>query len=259
MLNKIIEQKKLEVASLKMPSTYQNVKKKSLYDALLHSSRKPALIAEIKKASPSKGIIREEFIPLEIAREYKQAGVDAISVLTDEKFFQGAIDYLMTVKANVDVPVLRKDFIIDSIQIEQSARIGADAILLIGEVLESNQLHEFYLEAMEKGLECLVEVHSYETLESILKVFSPKILGVNNRNLKTFETNIIQTKELSTYIPEHSLLVSESGIHTPDDLNNVRDYGANAVLVGEAFMKLTRPSEGIAAIYGEIKNESITN
>ena len=259
MLNKIVEQKKREVASLKMPSTYNSVTKKSLYDALVNSSRKPALIAEIKKASPSKGVIREEFNPLEIAREYQAAKVDAISVLTDEVFFQGAIEYLMTVKAHVNVPVLRKDFIIDSSQIEQSARIGADAILLIGEVLEATQLHEFYLEATEKGLECLVEVHSYETLESILNIFSPKIIGVNNRNLKKFETNIIQTKELAPYIPENSLLVSESGILTGDDLLQVRDYGANAVLIGEAFMKLAKPSEGIAAMYGEVTNESITN
>lgn len=254
MLTKIIEQKKLEVESLKLPSSSNiDVTRKSLYEALSNSNREPALIAEIKKASPSKGIIREHFDPLAIAADYNSAGVDAISVLTDEMFFQGAIDYLVQVKNSVNVPVLRKDFIIDSKQIEQSTNIGADAILLIGEVLESNQLHEFYLEAYEKGLECLVEVHSLQTLERILAVFSPKILGVNNRNLKTFETTIIQTKEIASHIPKESLLVSESGIHSSEDLLMVKEYGAKAVLVGEAFMRLARPSEGIAAIYGENK------
>jgi indole-3-glycerol phosphate synthase len=250
MLTKIINQKKLEVERLIMPEE-RIVDRKSLYQALYHSNRKPALIAEIKKASPSKGIIREQFDHLEIAEEYKMAKVDAMSVLTDEEFFKGAVEYLVEVKQNVNVPVLRKDFIIDSSQIEQSVRMGADAILLIGEVLESSQLYEFYQEAYEKGLECLVEVHSRETLESILTRFSPKILGVNNRNLKTFETSLLQTKELAEYIPKESILVSESGIHTTEDLKRVKEYGANAVLIGEAFMRLQKPSKGIATLYGE--------
>ncbi len=258
MLSKIINQKKLEVEQLIMPAAVE-VDRKSLYQALKNSNRQPALIAEIKKASPSKGIIREQFHHLEIAEDYKKANVDAISVLTDEVFFQGAIQYLIDVKAAVNVPVLRKDFIIDSKQIEQSFRIGADAILLIGEVLEAKQLHEFYLEAYEKGLECLVEVHSYETLDKILSVFSPQILGVNNRNLKTFETSLSQTKELSTYIPKESLLVSESGIHHDNDIEKVKKYGANAVLIGEAFMRAENPRDGIAAIYGEVKNETLSN
>ncbi|MFC4324179.1 indole-3-glycerol phosphate synthase TrpC [Litchfieldia salsa] len=250
MLNKIIEQKKIELERLYMPEN-KMIERKSLYQALTHSDRKPALIAEIKKASPSKGIIRENFNHLEIAKDYKFAKVDAMSVLTDEKFFKGAIQYLIEVKEIVDVPVLRKDFIIDSRQIEQSVQIGADAILLIGEVLEPSQLYEFYQEAYEKGLECLVEVHSIDTLERILKQFSPKILGVNNRNLKTFETSLNQTQELAEYIPKDSILVSESGIHTPNDLNRVREYGAKAVLIGEAFMRLEKPSMGIRALYGE--------
>ncbi|MBD8070246.1 indole-3-glycerol phosphate synthase TrpC [Bacillus sp. PS06] len=250
MLTKIIEQKKHEIQKLTMPE-FKDVQRRSLYKALYLSNRKPALIAEIKKASPSKGLIREKFNHLEIACSYQKAKVDAMSVLTDEVFFQGSIQYLAEVKDHVDVPILRKDFIIDSKQIEQSVRIGADAILLIGEVLDPSELHEFYLEAYEKGVECLVEVHSRETLERILAIFSPKILGVNNRNLKTFETNLIQTKELVEYIPKESLLVSESGIHTSEDLKRVAQYGANAVLIGEAFMRCEIPGKGIAQIYEE--------
>jgi len=250
MLTKIIDQKKIEVETLLLPEI-DEVNRKSLFQALYSSKRKPALIAEIKKASPSKGVIREEFQVGEIAFDYQQVGVDAISVLTDEQFFQGSIQYLRQVKSLVDVPVLRKDFIIDSKQIEQSVRIGADAILLIGEVLEANQLVEFYHEAYEKGLECLVEVHSLETLENVLKKLEPKILGVNNRDLNTFITDIGQTKNLANYIPKNSLLVSESGIHTTDDLRAVESFGANAVLIGEAFMKLSSPGFGIKALYGE--------
>jgi indole-3-glycerol phosphate synthase len=256
MLKKIVEQKQREVKELVLPEALENANHKSLYDALSKSNRNPALIAEIKKASPSKGVIRDTFDHLAIAQEYKATKVDAISVLTDEHFFQGSIQYLMDVKAYVNVPVLRKDFIINPLQIEQSVRIGADAILLIGEVLESNQLHEFYQEAYEKGLECLVEVHSYETLEKILSKFSPKIVGVNNRNLNTFETNIIQTKQLAEYIPSGSLLVSESGIHTAKDLSAVKDFGANAVLIGEAFMRMSNPSDGIRNLYEEVANET---
>ncbi|WP_078546087.1 indole-3-glycerol phosphate synthase TrpC [Litchfieldia alkalitelluris] len=250
MLTKIIEQKRYEVESLILPEVNM-VTRRSLYQALTDSNRRPALIAEIKKASPSKGLIRKEFDPIEIALEYKKARVDAISVLTDEEFFKGAIQYLIDVKDQVEVPILRKDFIIDAKQIEQSYRIGADAILLIGEVLEPIQLHEYYQEAYEKGLECLVEVHSLETLEGILGIFTPKILGVNNRNLKTFETSLSQTEELVRLIPKESLLVSESGIHSPEDINLVREYGADAVLIGEAFMRFQYPSEGISKLYGE--------
>lgn len=256
MLTKIIETKFEEVKKLTLPE-FENFNRKSLSKALLSPNREIGLIAEVKKASPSKGIIRQDFAPAKIALDYMNVHVDALSVLTDEIFFQGSTQYLRHIKDLVDVPVLRKDFIVDSIQIEQSLRIGADAILLIGEVLEPDQLHEFYLEAYEKGLECLVEVHSYETLESILRLFEPKILGVNNRNLKTFSTSILQTKELSSYIPSGSLLVSESGIHSSQDLLDVKEYGAKAVLVGEAFMKAEKPGDGVRELFGEINNDEI--
>jgi indole-3-glycerol phosphate synthase len=241
MLSKIIETKKQELNSLVMPEIQAAFSRKSLYQAIIQAKRRIGLIAEVKKASPSKGILREDFHPLEIAAEYEKAGADAVSVLTDQTFFHGSKDYLTEIKRNINIPVLRKDFIIDRKQIEESERIGADAILLIGEVLSPNQLHEFYVEAYERGLECLVEVHSVNTLEKILKIFTPKIIGVNNRNLHTFHTSVEQTVQLASLIPEESIFVSESGIHTASDIEIVKKAGADAVLVGEALMKSQDP------------------
>jgi indole-3-glycerol phosphate synthase len=241
MLSKIIETKKQELNSLVMPEIQAAFSRKSLYQAIIQANRRIGLIAEVKKASPSKGILREDFHPLEIAAEYEKAGADAVSVLTDQTFFHGSKDYLTEIKRNINIPVLRKDFIIDRKQIEESERIGADAILLIGEVLSPNQLHEFYVEAYERGLECLVEVHSVNTLEKILKIFTPKIIGVNNRNLHTFHTSVEQTVQLASLIPEESIFVSESGIHTASDIEIVKKAGADAVLVGEALMKSQDP------------------
>jgi indole-3-glycerol phosphate synthase len=241
MLSKIIETKKQELNSLVMPEIQAAFSRKSLYQAIIQAKRRIGLIAEVKKASPSKGILREDFHPLEIAAEYEKAGADAVSVLTDQTFFHGSKDYLTEIKRNINIPVLRKDFIIDRKQIEESERIGADAILLIGEVLSPNQLHEFYIEAYERGIECLVEVHSVNTLEKILKIFTPKIIGVNNRNLHTFHTSVEQTVQLASLIPEESIFVSESGIHTASDIEIVKKAGADAVLVGEALMKSQDP------------------
>jgi indole-3-glycerol phosphate synthase len=241
MLSNIIETKKQELNSLVMPEIQAAFSRKSLYQAIIQAKRRIGLIAEVKKASPSKGILREDFHPLEIAAEYEKAGADAVSVLTDQTFFHGSKDYLTEIKRNINIPVLRKDFIIDRKQIEESVRIGADAILLIGEVLSPNQLHEFYVEAYERGLECLVEVHSVNTLEKILKIFTPKIIGVNNRNLHTFHTSVEQTVQLASLIPEESIFVSESGIHTASDIEIVKKAGADAVLVGEALMKSQDP------------------
>lgn len=251
MLDKIISTKKSEVEKLVLPPT-QDVSRKSLFQALFNCNREIGLIAEVKKASPSKGIIRDNFHPVEIALAYENAGADAISVLTDEHFFQGHSDYLTAVKKNVNIPVLRKDFIINKKQIEESVRIGADAILLIGEALEPTELYEFYNHAYAQGLECLVEVHSYETLVKVLNVFTPQILGINNRNLLTFETAITNTRDLASYVPSGCLLISESGIHTNKDINEVRNFGASGVLVGEAFMRANEPGEGIRRLFGEV-------
>lgn len=250
MLNQIIETKREEVKHLVLPDV-QDVPKQSFYEALAAPVRDVALIAEVKKASPSKGIIQPNFDPLQIALQYDQAGADAISVLTDQQYFQGNSDYLTLIKRNIMRPVLRKDFIIDSLQIEESARIGADAILLIGEVLEPAQLQEFYEEAQEKGMDCLVEIHSAETLEGILHLFQPNIIGVNNRDLRTFHTTIQQTIDISSLVPKGSLLVSESGINHHRDIVRVKEAGAGAILVGESLMRKESQTEAVIELFGE--------
>ncbi|WP_247747196.1 indole-3-glycerol phosphate synthase TrpC [Alkalihalobacillus sp. BA299] len=255
MLKKIIETKVEELDRLILPSEI-SVERKSLYKHLSQPNRKIGLIAEAKKASPSKGVIKENFNPVEIGKAYEVAGADAISVLTDETYFQGHRSYLTAIKEEVDIPILRKDFIISPLQIEESVRIGADAILLIAGIFETVKLQELYTIAYEKGLECLVEVHSKEELEEVLSVFTPKLLGVNNRNLKTFETSLEQTESLSSLIPNESLFISESGIHSPNDVDRVWKAGANGILVGESLMRATTPQDGINALFG---GEAVAN
>ncbi|WP_246942184.1 indole-3-glycerol phosphate synthase TrpC [Bacillus pinisoli] len=250
MLNKIIEVKHEEMLQFSLPVQLE-VPHFSLYEALRKPNRGLGLIAEVKKASPSKGVIREDFHPVKIAEQYVSAKADALSVLTDEQFFHGSKQYLSNIKQVVNVPILRKDFIVDRRQLLESKYIGADAVLLIGEVLEPLKLKEFYLEATEIGLECLVEVHSIETVEALLKEITPTILGINNRDLSTFKTSVEHTKEIITYLPKSSLVVSESGIHSYEDLSYVKDVGAHAVLIGEAFMREDDPGKGIERIFGE--------
>lgn len=252
MLEKIIKQKKEEVKTLVLP-VEQPFEKRSFKEALASPNRFIGLIAEVKKASPSKGLIKEDFVPVQIAKDYEAAKADAISVLTDTPFFQGENSYLSDVKRAVSIPVLRKDFI-DSLQVEESRRIGADAILLIGEVLDPLHLHELYLEAGEKGMDVLVEVHDASTLEQILKVFTPDILGVNNRNLKTFETSVKQTEQIASLVPKESLLVSESGIGSLEHLTFVNEHGARAVLIGESLMRQTSQRKAIHALFRDRKS-----
>lgn len=253
MLEQIIVTKRNEVRTLTLPPMC-DVPRVSLAKALTNRRRAIGLIAEVKKASPSKGVIRADFQPIAHANAYEQAGADAISVLTDETYFQGHRQYLTEIKQAVGVPVLRKDFIIDRVQIEESVRIGADAILLIGEALSPNALYELYEEAYEKGLECLVEVHRRETLENILALFTPAIIGINNRNLRTFTTSLDTTKEVAPLVPTTSILVSESGIHTYQDMQTVHAYGAQAVLVGESLMRQHDVAQAVRALYGEVES-----
>ncbi|WP_214481944.1 indole-3-glycerol phosphate synthase TrpC [Bacillus sp. SM2101] len=255
MLEKILEVKREEINKLELRDEVQ-VEKFSFYEALKNTTLPLGLIAEVKKASPSKGIIRGDFHPTTIAKAYEQAGASAISVLTDEPFFQGHHSYLSEIKKIVNIPALRKDFIIDSIQVEESRRLGADAILLIGEALSPVHLHELYVQAQEADLDVLVEVHSKETLDNILSVFTPKIIGINNRNLKTFETSLHQTIDLVRDVPKDSLLVSESGIFTNEDIKMLKHCGANAVLVGEALM---RQDDLVHAIHQLMGSEYVEN
>ncbi|MEN3370326.1 MAG: indole-3-glycerol phosphate synthase [Verrucomicrobiota bacterium] len=204
--------------------------------ALQRGPGQVALIAEIKKASPSAGVIVEAFDPLEIAKNYSRAGVDAISVLTDEQFFQGRLGYLDLIRPAVPQPLLRKDFILDEIQIAESAASGADAILLIVAALDQPQLVALLEIAETYQLDALVEVHALEELDRALET-SARIIGINNRNLATFEVDLGVTERLSEEVPDGIVLISESGIRTAEDLARIKACGVDAVLIGEALMR----------------------
>jgi len=250
MLEQILETKKEEVKTLIIPKN-EGLPSRSFLEALKNPNRRLALIAEVKKASPSKGLIKADFHPVSIAKAYEQGGADCLSVLTDSPYFQGKKEYLTEVKKAVNLPIIRKDFIIDSKQIIEAKHIGADAVLLIGEALEPSLLKELYIQAEELELDVLVEVHDQYHLEQVLNVITPKILGVNNRNLKTFETNIKQLSGMVSSIPKETLLVSESGIYTNDDLELVQQFGAKAVLVGESLMRKDNQTNAIKELFGE--------
>lgn len=210
---------------------------------------KPAVIAEVKKASPSKGVIRADFIPADIAQSYAEHGAACLSVLTDVQFFQGEVDYLKQARASCQLPVLRKDFMVDPYQIYESRSMGADAILLIAACLDDAQMKD--LEAIAFGLDMavLVEVHDQAELERALKLKTP-LLGINNRNLKTFDVTLDTTLTLRSMVPADKLLVTESGIHTREDVLRMGAAGVNAFLVGEAFMRAPEPGEALAALFG---------
>ncbi len=256
-LDEIVEQKKREVAQL--PARL--IAAGDLHDAMLergerrdflaalrnpsrisHHASRMALIAEVKKASPSAGVICPDFDPVRIAKEYEAAGASCLSVLTDEKYFQGSLDYLRQIRAAVKLPLLRKDFIIDERQILEAIEWGADAILLIVAILTDEQLTKFHSLATEAGLAVLVEVHDEEELERALKI-SPALVGVNNRNLKTFKVDLATTERLAAKLfsspatRHSSLLVAESGIHTRADVERLQKCGAGAILVGESLVK----------------------
>lgn len=198
------------------------------------------IIAEVKKASPSKGIIRADFDPVGIARCYEENGAGAVSVLTEEHFFQGNLDYLKQIRSSIALPVLRKDFIIDTYQVYEARAAGADALLLIAAVLETRALSSLMRITQELGMHALVEVHNEKELTSALKV-KPSIIGINNRNLNTFVTDIGTTVQLRSLIPEGTIIVSESGINTPSDIKHLRSCGIDAFLIGESLMREPEP------------------
>jgi indole-3-glycerol phosphate synthase len=204
--------------------------------ALTRSDGKLAVIAEIKKASPSAGMIAKSFDPVRIAKDYERSGADAISVLTDEKFFQGRLSHLVDTRGAVSVPVLRKDFVIDEIQIAEAAAAGADAILLIAAALEQKQLVDLLSAGAKYQLDALVEVHTLAELNRALDA-GAEIIGINNRDLATFEVDLSVTEKLSEKVPNEIVLVSESGIKTPDDVARAKLCGVDAVLIGEALMR----------------------
>lgn len=212
------------------------------------------LIAEVKKASPSAGIIRADFDPVAIATIYEQHGAACLSVLTDEHFFQGHLDYLMHVRQAVAIPVLRKDFILDRYQVLEARSAGADCVLLIAECLEEEQLGDLYHYAAELGMESLIEIYEPANLERVLKL-NPKLLGINNRNLKTFVTDLDHSISLMEQIPQETLLVSESGIRTRNDVVRLQDAGVGGILVGETLMRAENIGEKVDELLGKIIDE----
>ncbi|GMQ89256.1 MAG: indole-3-glycerol phosphate synthase TrpC [Gammaproteobacteria bacterium] len=207
-----------------------------------------AVIAEIKKASPSRGVLREQFEPAAIAAGYEQGGAASLSVLTDVDYFQGADEYLQQARAACSLPVLRKDFVIDPYQVYEARVLGADCILLIVAALDDTMLSELLQLAGHLQMDALVEVHDAQEMERALSI-PAALIGVNNRNLRTFETSLETTFELMKDFPEDRLLVTESGIHTRDDVEMMRRNGVHAFLVGEAFMKADEPGEKLAELF----------
>lgn len=206
------------------------------------------VIAEVKKASPSQGVIRTDFRPADIARSYAADGAACLSVLTDVDFFKGADDYLVVARASCALPVLRKDFVIDDYQVYEARALGADCILLIAAALDDAQLADFSTLAHELGMDVLAEAHDATELERALKT-SAALIGINNRDLRTFKTSLDTTLNLRSRVPADRLLVTESGIHTRVDVVRMRDAGVNAFLVGEAFMRADDPGAELARLF----------
>ncbi len=242
-LNQIIEHKHKEIETRKISFPQEKILNelpkisppRSFKNAISRPDR-ISLIAELKRSSPSKGILRSNFEPLEIARICEFSGANALSVLTEDEFFGGSIDYVKKIKEVTALPLLRKDFIIDAYQIYESRYYGADALLLIVNLLSQEELNDFVKIAEELNLEPMAEVHSQEDLEKVLRVSSIDVVGINNRNLHTFEVDLETTARLKHLIPEDKIVVSESGINSYEDVMYLRSLGVNAVLIGEAFM-----------------------
>lgn len=256
-LNEIVAKKKKQIEEEKKGISVEGFKQKMIrsgvksslnfFDAI-KKAEGISLIAEVKKASPSKGVIREDFNPLEIAQGYHSAGADAISVLTERDYFMGDEKYLVDIRQYVPLPILRKDFIIDLWQVYQSKYLGADAILLITSILSDKELKKFRVVAEILGMHCIVEVHdeneTFRALES-----GAKIVGINNRDLKTFDVDLRTTGKLMNLIPQDRAVVSESGIKTAEDIVRLRGCGADAVLIGETFMRSSSPSDKIKELF----------
>lgn len=261
-LEKILAVKREEIAKAKAGRSLQALRDQVENDAGLRQNRRDfekalrekiaagsaAVIAEVKKASPSKGIIRERFYPAEIARSYEKHGAACLSVLTDREFFKGDPAYLVQARAACSLPVLRKDFIIDPYQVYEAAAWGADCILLIVAALEDSRMAELEACASGLGLDVLIEIHNAEELERALSLETP-LLGINNRDLKTFRTSIDNTIRLLPGLPQGKLVVTESGILGRDDVLKMRAAGVNAFLVGEAFMRAEEPGEELAKLF----------
>ena len=246
-LERIVAAKRAEIAAAKRPIDVTSAPPLRDFIGALRAKR-PAVIAEIKRASPSKGVLREDFDPASIARSYEKAGAACMSVLTDREFFQGAPEHLAAARAACNLPALRKDFIIDPFQVHEARALGADCILLIVACLEDAELAELEALAHRLGMAVLVEVHDADELERALKLNTP-LLGINNRNLRTFETRLETTLALLPRIPQGRIVVTESGILAPADVARMRAGGVHTFLVGEAFMRARDPGAALKALF----------
>lgn len=257
-LNKILAVKREEVAAASAARSLAEVKAAALaqpaardFVGAMHgkiAAGQAAVIAEVKKASPSKGVLRADFRPAEIAADYAAHGAACLSVLTDRQFFQGAPEFLQEARAACALPVLRKDFLVDVYQIYEARAMGADAILLIAAALDLPTMHEFEAIAGSLGLGVLVEVHNGDELESALQLATP-LIGINNRNLRTFEVSLQTTLDLLPRIPARRIVVTESGILTAADVGLMRRNNVHAFLVGEAFMRATSPGAALSGLF----------
>ena len=235
------------IASLE--EDFEKYNKRGFEDAIMSrvSEKETAIIAEIKKASPSKGLIREDFEPKKIAKEYEEGGATCLSVLTDEPFFQGKLEYLDSVRSSCELPILRKDFMIDLYQIYETKAYGGDCILLIVAALDIVQLKDFSQLARELNLDILIEVHSEEELNEALSINS-KLIGINNRDLTTFEVDKNLAIKLARQIPKDVIVVSESGISSREDILSSKEQGIHSFLIGESFMRKPNPGKALKDI-----------
>jgi indole-3-glycerol phosphate synthase len=246
-LERIVAAKRAEISAAKRPVDVKSAPPVRDFIAALRAKR-PAVIAEIKRASPSKGVLRQDFDPAAIAKSYEEAGAACMSVLTDREFFQGAPEHLSAARAACKLPALRKDFIIDPYQVYEARALGADCILLIVACLDDAHLGELEALAHRLGMAVLVEVHDAEELERGLKLKTP-LLGINNRNLRTFETRLETTLALLPRVPPERIVVTESGILAPADIARMRASGVHTFLVGEAFMRAPDPGAALQTLF----------
>ena len=245
-LSKIAAHKQNEVKQLRIQKPLSELKRFDIIKSrdfikAIHE-KKPAVIAEIKKASPSKGILRRNFNVAEIANSYERHGACCLSVLTDVHFFKGHPTYIANAKAHCNLPILRKDFIIDEYQVYESKALGADCILLIVAILDDAQLNDYCTLAHELGMAVLVESHSHEELQRALNLPTP-LMGINNRSLHTFQTDIQCSLDLKQYVPDDKVIISESGIHTKEDIQLMQDHNIHTFLIGESLMRASSPGQ----------------
>jgi indole-3-glycerol phosphate synthase len=265
-LDEIIVTKRQEIAAAKVRVPLEQLKEtittlgrpRNFFNAVTRKTGKPVnLIAEVKKASPSAGVIREDFDPVDIAKQYAAAGANALSVLTDEKYFQGKLEYIHAIRDVVKLPVLRKDFIVDPYQVYEARAAGADAILLIAECLETSELIDLQILATELNMTCLIEVHDLDNLMRVRdRVIgfphkSYSLLGINNRDLRTFKTDLGTTLRMAELVEDPKVLVSESGIHSHADVKKLAEAGVSAMLVGESLMRSSDIGGKIRELFGK--------